>query len=1742
MADIFFDEENNNTFNQINEQSRKAFDAENEIYDKKDQQYLQDLQKYQVYLPQQQYEIINTAIANAEIPEDEAYRWASALELSNQYGIDTGEAYQNLEQIIAAKWGEEYKYTPKTAFKAIVDSGKLGVNTLKQGNLGLQIMAAELSGGENLTELLDKYYAIEKENEGLYDYMDRNIVIEALKFGAQSAPFTGYVAGMGILGSLLAPGVGTAASFTASMANATGLQYMSLRKDGSEIGAATGLSLVSGGLEAVVEVALGNVAGALGKNALGNSARKAISEKITSNVFKRLNYNGTMKSLAGKLAKEYLKENFEEGMEEVVQDLIEKGTTALAAELGNYDIDGVTATEIARSAWENFYGGVLGSLVLGLPTSAIKVRSEVKEFKKVRDLAEEIPSTEVFKKMTENSPIFNEMDEEEKSKWQSEIHKNVQDQVDAELNLKAKEYGEVIGTEGFEEEVTDEETGDTIIEPEYRNDETGMLHYQNVVNSEEDGVIQGTFAAGDPTKENSNKYAKILYTQDKNTNTVTIDEFKVGKIRRDLRGEIFDNFARTFPGMNIEWNAKGKVAQEWKAEFEEANPQGQKQGLNYYASSDDIADIEKRKEVVKSIKQAYKTVGKTLTNKQLAADVVILESLYRRLREQQDFKDRGINTFNDYINYTFGNQMFGDASVATERAQEQFASELKKGGKVIVQGAAKARTLQELDRNIKSIIYVTENGDFSTFSHEIAHIARKQLTGDLLKQVEASMGVENGVWTEEKEEKFAFGFEQFLREGKAENEELKSFYEKIAQFLVDVFNKLKNVIEMTPDIENTYNELLSKADNSVLAAASNAVKEEAITSKYAELARQRKENAMQQEEIKQQQQEEANLEEAESEVTLDEDNNVVEDNKTVESEENKELETTLEETNLNVEEQFNTAEVLNDPVSSLQEKTEVANEAAASAYSEKENTDNDEVVWQHWYETDEEYAKAQEDAKNFISEYYDEKEAARILKNMKDLQFDENNEETGWYNMAVESALIQRDLRDLMDGKDFAENSWILAESKNHKTNSVYDMLKEIAKEKDPERRKQKAKKRIEKYFDKWGMIGNAGKAEKAVNASILNCDPSKGCAKFCYVVANASKYKEFNSSVKSELVNWYVTNYPVEAAERTAYEYEKYQDDGYALRLFDKGDLTEKWLPYVEALNNTHKLRTQIFTKRGELAMKLNPTANNLLLSIDTTNKELADKYPLLRLSIVYGGKQDLDTVKKYKDRVGVLLAVKENNKHLPTAVVNEAREELVEKKVVCPVDEGKVSSNTWKCLDCQNACIGCWTGDKTKAGMKDLLHKSDSEIIKAVEQQGVYLREANYKYIEKHNLHGPALQEYIDSVADMAKELATLQSQCDAGRIREGFYGTDGSTSTGHDGLHPDVRLDNGKINYQIIGLKGATALDDYEEVTKRIDNKNIAEQMEADGKDAKAIRMATGWEKGVDGQWRYEIKDFSIKDLDQVYKNFINYNGKHAIQLGQLLDGEGLFAAYPMLKNMTLMFENIKEERGRNYAGYYTEVNGFPAIVVDNEYYEALSEDNVLWEEDDETGEVTTEDLRTTTNLRSTLIHEIQHAIQSIEGFARGGTGEYARKLLKEQIKNKNNVTFKNEIAYDQIENIVGKRAAVSYYLNTYRYNDLEKFRKSGAYLEYGPFVLPKEETARKEALELAYEKWNYAQRVVVNELTNSWDRMEYQDMTESELDKKYKELTRELNSLYEKCLKTMKQVQREFQSCIQIWISC
>lgn len=145
-----------------------------------------------------------------------------------------------------------------------------------------------------------------------------------------------------------------------------------------------------------------------------------------------------------------------------------------------------------------------------------------------------------------------------------------------------------------------------------------------------------------------------------------------------------------------------------------------------------------------------------------------------------------------------------------------------------------------------------------------------------------------------------------------------------------------------------------------------------------------------------------------------------------------------------------------------------------------------------------------------------------------------------------------------------------------------------------------------------------------------------------------------------------------------------------------------------------------------------------------------------------------------------------------------------------------------------------------------------------------------------------------------------------------------------------------------------------------------------MEDAGATREEMLKETGWFRGSDGKWRFEISDAAAK-LKNVSKFYNKKTRKGTMTLGDALDHEQLYEAYPFLRDVGLVIGDLSQIT--DHADEDT--TGF----VDR---------NTIYLRD------TVKDDDTSLKI---LLHEIQHFIQYNEGFARGGTVQEFRDNFKD-----------------------------------------------------------------------------------------------------------------------------------------------
>ena len=200
-------------------------------------------------------------------------------------------------------------------------------------------------------------------------------------------------------------------------------------------------------------------------------------------------------------------------------------------------------------------------------------------------------------------------------------------------------------------------------------------------------------------------------------------------------------------------------------------------------------------------------------------------------------------------------------------------------------------------------------------------------------------------------------------------------------------------------------------------------------------------------------------------------------------------------------------------------------------------------------------------------------------------------------------------------------------------------------------------------------------------------------------------------------------------------------------------------------------------------------------------------------------------------------------------------------------------------------------------------------------------------------------------------------------------------------------------------------------------------VARDMAKNGVKDDEIWAKTGWYKDIDGKWKFEINpkggelnksafdnhmakekaiEKEISELEKTIDDWKNTTAKErvearekideltqskyklSIKLGDFLDDEALYKAYPQFKDTTIKFTSIDGDLGTSFGG---------KILLNKNMDIA--------------------------QMKSVLYHELQHEVQYVEDFGVGGTGYFDKAKIKELVEKHPNDTQLKQL-YDEIEN--------------------------------------------------------------------------------------------------------------------------
>ena len=134
----------------------------------------------------------------------------------------------------------------------------------------------------------------------------------------------------------------------------------------------------------------------------------------------------------------------------------------------------------------------------------------------------------------------------------------------------------------------------------------------------------------------------------------------------------------------------------------------------------------------------------------------------------------------------------------------------------------KAKAAIDFTIDQKATVHIFKGADISSLAHEMTgHIGRRVLerlaakNADFAKDYEAAKkwaGVDDNFWHTAAEEKFARGFERYLRSGKAPNKSLQSVFNKLREWFSNIYEQIKGGsidVNITPRMKKVFDNLLA---------------------------------------------------------------------------------------------------------------------------------------------------------------------------------------------------------------------------------------------------------------------------------------------------------------------------------------------------------------------------------------------------------------------------------------------------------------------------------------------------------------------------------------------------------------------------------------------------------------------------------------------------------------------------------------------------------------------------------------------------------------------------------------------------------------------------------------------------------------------------------------------------------------------------------------------------------------------
>jgi hypothetical protein len=337
----------------------------------------------------------------------------------------------------------------------------------------------------------------------------------------------------------------------------------------------------------------------------------------------------------------------------------------------------------------------------------------------------------------------------------------------------------------------------------------------------DDGTETYTAAVRDPY--DGATYMELDFRRD-NDGTVIIDgDIRSRQYLTDTEkgiGDFIKEIGYRFPGSRIEWNPESVEQQNIRDDLLANAPHTEDLGVNWFAA------------------KSYDAEGYTRTVQRSQTVQNAGETFNVNERDRNDFFD-----IVDRINGNFGlktddvfSSMVQVVSKEQARKNPEIAGAIQEGlgnrsdgGGILFMKNGRLipvnQAVKEFGDGVKAIIYASKRGNLSTLAHEYAHFTLAALVPnnqDIRNQIEEAYGKSIEDFKVSDHERFAEEFERYLRKGEARTPGLAGVFQRIADALNKLVERLRYTKELSPELERVFDQLLQDTNSGVSQTAENA--------------------------------------------------------------------------------------------------------------------------------------------------------------------------------------------------------------------------------------------------------------------------------------------------------------------------------------------------------------------------------------------------------------------------------------------------------------------------------------------------------------------------------------------------------------------------------------------------------------------------------------------------------------------------------------------------------------------------------------------------------------------------------------------------------------------------------------------------------------------------------------------------------------------------------------------------------